>query len=224
MLRTTLIIIIACYYLATDFPLYAQQTSQPPVAPTTAPNNTQPSGKTVPEPDQAAKPPPMKDIYDIKPLEDAGLNPMLFVWVAAGIAIVAFLIALAVFLWKRRKRKQAPAAPPVPPEKIALMALKKIDLLIEKDAKLFYFKITEIIRAYLHARFGLDALEMTTEELLPKIAALDMDKKLQNDLKALFYHSDPVKFAEQSADRQLMQNDFQFVEIFVNQTTPAVDQ
>jgi hypothetical protein len=205
--------------LATDFPLYAQQTNQPSVAPTIAPDNDQ----TRAEPDQATKTTPMTDIYDIKPLEKAGLNPMLFVWVAAGIAIVALLISLAIFLWKRRKQKQAPAAPPMPPEKTALLALKKIDLLIEKDAKLFYFKITEIIRAYLHARFGLDALEMTTEELLPKIATLDLNKKLQNDLKALFYHSDPVKFAEQPADRQLMQNDFEFVEIFVNQTTPAVN-
>ncbi|MDM8543793.1 hypothetical protein QUF90_22180 [Desulfococcaceae bacterium HSG9] len=224
MYRVTLIVIIICYCFAANMPLYAQQTDQPPVAPSTPPNNTQPPGKSTPEPGQSTVPPPMKDIYDIKPLEKAGLNPMLFVWVAVGIVIVALLIALAVFLWKRRKKKQAPSAPPVPPEKIALMALKKIDLLIEKDAKLFYFKITEILRAYLQARFGLDALEMTTEELLPKIAALELDKKLQNDLKALFYHSDPVKFAEQPADRQLMQNDFQFVEIFVNQTTPAVEQ
>jgi len=224
MLRNTLIIIIAFYCMTANISLYAQQTDQPPVAPATTPNNTQPPGKISPEPDQAATPPPMTDIYDIKPLEEAGLNPMLFVWIAAGVLIIALLIALAIFLWKRRKQKQAPAAPPMPPEKTALLALKKIDLLIEKDAKLFYFKITEIIRAYLHARFGLDALEMTTEELLPKIAALDLNKKLQNDLKALFYHSDPVKFAEQPADRQNMQNDFEFVEIFVNQTTPAVDQ
>ena len=220
MLRTTLIIIFACYCLATDFLLYAQQTNQPSVAPTTAPNHD----KTQTEPDQADKPPPMTDIYDIKPLEKAGLNPMLFVWIAAGIVIVALLIVLAIILWKRRKQKQAPAAPLIPPEKAALLALNKIDLLIEKDAKLFYFKITEIIRAYLHARFGLDALEMTTEELLPKIATLNLDKKLQNDLKALFYHSDPVKFAEQPANRQLMQNDFKFVETFVNQTTPAVNE
>jgi len=220
MLRTILIIIFAFYCLATDFPLYAQQTNQPPVAPTTAPNNDQPKV----EPDQADKPPPMTDIYDIKPLEKAGLNPMLFVWIAAGVVIVALLIALAIILWKRRKQKQAPATPLIPPEKAALLALNKIDLLIEKDAKLFYFKITEIIRAYLHARFGLDALEMTTEELLPEIATLNLDKKLQNDLKALFYHSDPVKFAEQPANRQLMQNDFKFVETFVNQTTPVVNE
>ncbi len=218
--RVTIIVIIVCCYLTANIPLNAQPTSQPSVAPTTAPNSDQPQIG----PDQAAKPAPMTDIYDIKPLENAGLNPMLFVWIAAGVIIVALLIVLAIILWKRKKQKQAPAAPPIPPEKIALMALKKIDLLIEKDARLFYFKITEIIRAYLHARFGLDALEMTTEELVPKIATLNLDKKLQNNLKVLFYNSDPIKFAEKPANRQLMQNDFKLVETFVNQTTPAVDQ
>ena len=220
MLRTILIVIITCNFFAANIPLYAQQTHQPSVAPTTVPNNDQ----TQVEPGQAAKTPPMTDIYDIKALEKAGLNPMLFAWIGAGVVIVALLVALAIILWKRRKQKQAPAASLIPPEKAALLALNKIDLLIEKDAKLFYFKITEIIRAYLHARFGLDALEMTTEELLPKIATLNLDKKLQNDLKVLFYNSDPIKFAEQPANRQLMQNDFKFAETFVNQTTPAVNE
>ncbi len=212
-----LITIICC--LTITAPLEAQTPTQPSVAPTTTPNPNQPAVAPVP----TTPPKPMTDIYDIKPLEAAGVDPMLLVWIAAGVIIVALFIFLAIFLWKHRKRKQAKAAPTVPPEKVALTALKRIDLLIEKDPKRFYFKLSEILRAYLHARFDLDALEMTTEELTPQIATLDLDKQLKNELKALFYHSDPVKFAGLAADRQKMQTDYQFAETFVNQTTPSVN-
>lgn len=219
MSRIIILFTIVCCLIVTA-PLRAQTQTQPSVAPSTTPNANQPKMAS----GEASKPETMTDIYDIKPLETAGVDSMLFVWIAAGVIIIALLIFLVVFLWKRRKRKQAKAAPPIPPEKAALTALNRIDLLIEKDPKQFYFKLSEILRTYLHARFDLDALEMTTEELAPQIAVLNLDKQLKNDLKALFYNSDPVKFAGQAADRQKMQTDYRFAQDFVNQTTPSVSE
>jgi len=97
-----------------------------------------------------------------------------------------------------RRRSQRPP-PPIPPELWALRALQELDTadwLSPERMRLYYYRLTEIVRAYIELKFGLAAPEMTTEEFLAMLArdqgALPYDaERLQSFLQACDY----VKYA-----------------------------
>ena len=78
-----------------------------------------------------------------------------------------------------------------------------------------------ILREYIRNRFGMDAPEMTTEELLFKMAEIKLERDLDQGVREFVYASDPVKFAGQTAEKESMQLHFEFVKDFVGKTTPA---
>jgi hypothetical protein len=59
------------------------------------------------------------------------------------------------------------------------------------------------------------SLEMTTEELLPKLDTLDIAKETLSQLKSLFRSTDPVKFADVPAPVGKMRQDLEFVKNFI---------
>ena len=70
-------------------------------------------------------------------------------------------------------------------------------------------------------RFGMDAPEMTTEELLPRITEIKLENDLDRRLRDFVHASDPIKFAARTAEMETMQQHFEFVREFVKKTTPA---
>ncbi|MDF1564708.1 MAG: hypothetical protein P1V51_16830 [Deltaproteobacteria bacterium] len=112
--------------------------------------------------------------------EAKALAPPVAVWMAdhtllwvGGVALGTVLLALV--LWRlvagylaRRRARPAPVAPPLPLDQRALAALEALQqegLVAAGKQRLYFFALSEILRAYLGERFGFDALECTTEEL-----------------------------------------------------------
>ena len=99
--------------------------------------------------------------------------------VVGGGLLVLLLVAAAIYAFMRaKKRRGKPAPPPEPPKPedevalAALMALEKSSTLGKGEFKTYYFKASEILRTYIGARFGFDAMEMTTRELLDELMRL----------------------------------------------------
>ena len=123
-------------------------------------------------------------------------------WVGGGLALAAGVAALVWFLRRRSRRKQE-ALHRDPPHIIALRELDRYrsdKYWAPEKQKAFYSGITDALKNYIDARFGVDAPEMTTAELF---AALKSDKdltpELYSDLKDLFERADFVKFAKFTA-------------------------
>ena len=119
-------------------------------------------------------------------------------WVAGG-AIVALLIA-GIYFWRRRQADAETATPPPLAHETAYRALEELlaDRLVEAgEYKLFYLRLSNILRHYIEDRFGLRAPESTTEEFL---LDLQKDNRLdgghRNLLRQFLEHCDLVKFAE----------------------------
>jgi len=168
----------------------------------------------------------MTDIHDIRPPVDFGVDPQVLTYLLyalAGLLILAGIIALIVYL-KRRKRARSMPDVIVPPEQAALEKLRTLKLDDPKDGKLFYFELSSILRGYMEGRFGLDALEMTSEELMPHVMKMDLDSDLKQGVRAFVAASDPVKFAGQPPVREAIDRDVQFVECFVHATMPKADE
>ncbi len=131
------------------------------------------------------------------PLELPGWPPWVY-WVAGG-AIGALLIG-GIYLWRRRRAVAETAKPPLLAHETAYQALEALlaDRLVEAgDYKLFYLRLSNILRHYIEDRFGLRAPESTTEEFLLE---LRRDDRLHGDhrklLRQFLEHCDLVKFAE----------------------------
>jgi hypothetical protein len=141
-----------------------------------------------------------KEIKDIKPPLDI---PFPFWLILIYIAIFIFVIAVGYAIWYRIKtKKRIPLFEKVEPQLSAHeLAYKELYLLEEKKLwqkgmiKEYYTEVTEIIRKYLERRYGIDALEMTTEEILNTIISIRSDEKIQEVLKIFLNIADFVKFA-----------------------------
>ncbi len=164
----------------------------------------------------------LTDIHDIKPLEQIGMDPVLIRMVFYAIGVVALIVfLLSVFYWwKNRKRRAALHQPkPLPPHELAEQLLDALDNMPEIAGQEFYFRLSAILRSYIDARFGIHAPEMTTEELLPRIDGLGVEKDMEKQLKEFLRYSDPIKFAASETVESKMKNDILFIRQFVKQTT-----
>lgn len=188
--------------------------------------NTPPAGPTAvpPGPVAQAPPAPMTDIHDIRGPVPVGFDAPWLMPVLLTLAGVLILVTL-VWWWRRHRSKRPidTIVPELPPEVIANKALGEIGDVRGLDGKAFYFRLSAILRQYIFGRFGVGAPEMTTEEFLPCIDRLAVDRELARQLKQLCRSMDPVKFGGVTTMEKQMEADLFFVRGFVRQTTPEVE-
>jgi hypothetical protein len=144
-----------------------------------------------------------------KPLKPQWRAPRSFFYFYVAAAALA-LVALAVFLWRRRKKPAAEAAPEpaVPADIVAMEALARIErmkLLETGEYKRYYTLVVDAVRHYLERRFGVQAMDRTTHEILTD---LDIIRVRIGELEPLLQEADLVKFAkfqpDAAAGRQAM--------------------
>ncbi|MEO7079954.1 MAG: hypothetical protein ABIY71_00455 [Flavobacteriales bacterium] len=122
-------------------------------------------------------------------------------WVAGGLAAVAIITALVIFLYRRSRRPkplvpEAPKAPAHITAFLALEALKQKKLWQQERTKEYYTELTEIIRSYVEERYGVPAMEQTTDELLTALRLSSMSSGAQQQLGQILRLADMVKFAK----------------------------
>jgi len=160
----------------------------------------------------------MTDIHDIKPPEKIGYDLKWLYYLISGI-IIALLLAGIFFFFKYRKRKiQEKQIITLSSDELALKLLDELLDVDNIDGKIFYFNLSAILRNYIQGRYKINAPEMTTEELIPKIDSFGLDRELSQKLRALLHSADPVKFAGVTTVQAKMQNDLLFVIDFVKKT------
>lgn len=141
------------------------------------------------------------DIRDVKgPLSMARNWWLLWPWVVGALA----LTALALWSYRRYQRRARPAAParrtPIrPPHEIALDALMRLEqerLLDRGDIKPFHIRISEILRVYFEGRYGIDAMELVTDEVVVGLRGAGADDDHVETARAFLEACDLVKFAK----------------------------
>ncbi len=140
---------------------------------------------------------------DIKPIWHipAGLRQFL------PYIIATLLLAGIVYWFWRRSKKQKPeraveklAYDPGVPAHIAaisgLETLRRKKLWQKTGVKQHHSELTNIIRIYISRRFQLQAMEMTTAEILEAFSELNPDREALHILKDTLQLADLVKFAK----------------------------
>lgn len=116
-------------------------------------------------------------------------------------AIICFVLAMLVFLKRRRRETRTIASRQKTPEEIAhaaLAALLSEKLPAQGRVKEFYLRLTGIVRYFIEGTTGLRAPEQTTEEFLRAMRSRDVfpaDRSLR--LKEFLEAADMVKYAGQ---------------------------
>lgn len=165
----------------------------------------------------------MSDIHDIRPPKVPGLDLNVLAYGLAALA-AALLAAILFHLWRQRRRRlKGGVASVLPPDVVALSALDELNDVNGMDGRRFYFRLSAVLRRYLHERYGIPASEMTTEELLPKIDSLGVDHHRAASLKQLFSGAEPVKYAGRFAVVDQMETDLGLARTFIRETTPVND-
>ncbi len=145
-------------------------------------------------------------------------------WVVAAGSLLA-VIGLAYWLWRRRNLKPAIPEPVTPPNQIAMAeidALLAENLIEGGQYKLYFLKLSEILRRYIEARFGLRAPERTTEEFLQELRPTrSFSAEQKSLLRDFLTHADLVKFAEYQPTRESGDEAAAICRRFVRETAPA---
>lgn len=128
-----------------------------------------------------------------------------WVQILCGILLLGLLVFTWIYFYKNRKTK-APAGSKVPPEKPHEKALRMLEELRSKDwiaqglSKTYFSALSDIVRVYLEERFGIPAMEQTTDELLALLKkqndARSELRRLRPQLKLILRTADLVKFAK----------------------------
>lgn len=117
-----------------------------------------------------------------------------------GIQLLAMIIILVISLLKMRKKNESGEGGVKEPAYI--VALKKLDkfrgnkLWEPEKQKQFYSGVTDVLREYIAARFGVGAMEMTTAEIFEGLKDKEIPQEIMEETRNLFVTSDLVKFAK----------------------------
>lgn len=126
-------------------------------------------------------------------------RPRLWPWLLA-----AALIAGAGYGWKRWKvRRVSPDGASIPntempPEEVAAQAISALRAsgLWESDQAAYYLGLTDILRAYLEARYGEPVTAMTSVEVERFVKARAQNLQIGGEVRELLGRADLVKFAK----------------------------
>ncbi|OJV23006.1 MAG: hypothetical protein BGO30_01105 [Bacteroidetes bacterium 41-46] len=122
-------------------------------------------------------------------------------WIAVAVAAVA-IIFFFIRLWKRWRERRSLFAEPSIPDSPYIAALKELETIRNErlwqnnQMKLYYTRITDVLRVYIEARFALQAMEKTSAEILHELRSKEIEESEYNSLKELLEVADLVKFAK----------------------------
>lgn len=169
-------------------------------------------------------------IFDIKPQKTLpfrfGEITGYIKWTLVALLVLAALAYAArriLARYGRRITDMFRPAPPLPPHEAALAALEKLRaqrLWQEGKHKLYYSALTDILRTYIAGRFGVGAMEMTSDEIVEAMRGVDLPRKSAMDLAQILREADLVKFAKAAPEADENEAAYRAACDFVEQTKP----
>lgn len=171
-------------------------------------------------------------MFDIKPAVEVKNPPFDWLRVLLWVIPILLIVGIAIYLFRRKKRKDA-AEKQLPPYEEAIVALKKLDntqLLLENKSKEYYSSLIEIVKRYLDREVDEAALESTSDELITRLmmhkdaGSFDFDLETIRKLDSIFKRADLVKFAKMNQHSGQAEVDRKTIEEIINETHEAVPE
>ena len=164
-------------------------------------------------------------IFPIKEVMERPITMFEALPMSCSVIVIIALCFLIPYLLKRYHDnkpilRRVTIAPKLPPHQVALQEMERIKS--EKnwqrdDVKQYYTELTDALRGYMEERFGFNAKEMTSDEIIAQLNE-QPDKEWIGELRELFQMSDLVKFAKYQP--LINENDMNLINAidFINKT------
>lgn len=168
---------------------------------------------------------PFKGIKDIVGVESSWKDYIGYI--IGGILLAVLIAVIIVYL---RKRKQ-PAPAPIPegpketPNEKALRLLGELEqqkLWENNNPKEYHTQLVDILRIYMEERFGVNVMELTSDEILQKVALHKEMTSHRMLLTNIFYIADLAKFAKAQPTPQEHMAAMDYAKQFIMATKPVV--
>lgn len=140
-----------------------------------------------------------------------------------GLLIIG-IIVLAIYFIKRKKPDAPVSIAPIPTRPAHEIALEELEKIKEEklwqqgNFKLYYTRLSDTLRSYISQRWGFDAMEKTTDEIMHSAFSQQLNNDNFTRIKNTLVISDLAKFAKytplSNENEQSMTDSF----IFVNET------
>lgn len=164
-----------------------------------------------------------KPFKDIKAPLDVPYSWREFIpFIIGWLVLIVVILTGAVLYDKYRNKKPVPVERPRPKEPAHIWARKELKKLEEEklwqndQVKLYYSRLTDILRMYLEYRYEWLALESTTEEIEAEMPQYNLKDKARESLLAILRSADLVKFAKMipmpDANIKAMENAYKFID------------
>lgn len=146
-----------------------------------------------------------------------------------SVLLLLWVLALAYFYISYRDNKPivkiVKLAPKILPHTKAMQEIDQIKAekaWAKEDSKEYYTRLTAILRTYIEKRYGFNAMEMTSSEIIDRLLK-EQNRESLDELRTLFQTADLVKFAKYST--LINENDANLVNAieFINQTKVEAD-
>ena len=174
----------------------------------------------------------MKDINDIKPVEDVPFN--LLDWLPDyWWAWLLGLLLIGAGIWAYRKyykkginplKPNKKRLPPYEEAMINLQNLKAAQLWQQGQEKEYFTGLTDILRVYIDRRFHINAVEMTSSQIIDTLKKNEETKAVNEQLEMILEIADIVKFANARPLADDNEVAYQRAVNFVEATRPVVEQ
>ena len=148
-----------------------------------------------------------------------------FPWILAVLLLA--LAAFGIWYWRKHRKTKVDAdgniirGPVIPPYDKAvgdLENLRQQKLWQSGKVKEYFSSLTDIAREYIEGQFGVNAVEMTTDDILEEVKPLHFSQETYNKLKETMEVADLVKFAKYSAANLESENAMNSMTDFVNES------
>lgn len=142
-----------------------------------------------------------------------------------GVIVLAGLILLIIYLIKRSKKKDKAeeediktSIPAIITAREKLLNLKESNLWQSGKSKEYYTDLTDIAREYLEGQFNIEAIEMTSDEILEEVRRLNLSNNIYRNLEETLVTADLVKFAKANPNPSQNEMAFNNINTFVEES------
>lgn len=148
-----------------------------------------------------------------------------WLWMLFGVLVIIGGICAYLILTKKVAVNILPQKKRLPPDQIAfnrLNALREAQLWEKGQEKEYYTRLIDILRDYLQERFGINAMEMTSSQILKALSAHEETRMQHKYMQKVVEIADFVKFAKVRPMPDDNVRSFQNAMQFVEETRPVV--